>query len=220
MRAAVVTAEGVKVQPGGRAAPAPRSAVRALRAASLNRAIRVAAAARMVRWAARTCFGLDFAGEVAAIACGKGCEARDRSPAAAPALRQYAIAISAACRSADCNLSWEEAATLPSARDHARRIVSNGASRRRERDDLAPPRRASGHADREFMGRDLVGRHLTEMTAAQAEEYGADLAVNRRMPIGRIRFQTHGGMGVNLSSTRSRRDINAAMRCTASSGAS
>jgi NADPH2:quinone reductase len=69
MRAAVVTAEGVRVQEMPRPSPGPEEVLVRVRAATLNRADLGVAAGHShgAMGGAGTILGLDFAGEVAAI---------------------------------------------------------------------------------------------------------------------------------------------------------
>ena len=118
MRAAVVTADGVKVQEVPRPTPGPEEVLVRVRAATLNRAdLGVAAGgSHGAMGGAGTILGLDFAGEVAAVGRAvTGVKPGDRVTCSdAGGYAEYAVAdIGRVLPVPDRNLSWEQAATLP-----------------------------------------------------------------------------------------------------------
>jgi NADPH2:quinone reductase len=118
MRAAVVTADGVKVQDAPRPTPGPEEVLVRVRAATLNRADLAVAAGHShgAMGGAGTVLGLDFAGEVAEVGSAvTGVKPGDRvTCSGAGGYAEYAVAdIGRVLAVPDRNLSWEQAATLP-----------------------------------------------------------------------------------------------------------
>ena len=119
MKAAVVTAEGVKVQDVPEPKPGPAEVLIRVRAAGLNRAdLAVAAGHAHGRMGgAGTIVGLEFAGEVAAV----GAEVPDSirpgmrvMASGAGGYAEYAVADwGRVAPVPDSNMSWAQAATLP-----------------------------------------------------------------------------------------------------------
>ncbi|CAH0275688.1 zinc-binding dehydrogenase [Roseomonas sp. CECT 9278] len=227
MRAAMVTADGVKVQEAPRPAPGPEEVLVRVRAATLNRAdLGVAAGgSHGAMGGAGTILGLDFAGEVAAVGSAvTGVKPGDRvTCSGAGGYAEYAIADMARVQPVpDRNMSWEEAATLPVALATMHdAIVMNG---RLAKGDSVMILGASsgvgimGMQIAKFMGASLVvGTSTDAARRARLKEFGADVAVNTRDAdwADQVLAAT-GGKGVNLVVDQvSAATINAAMRCTA-----
>ncbi|MBR0651955.1 zinc-binding dehydrogenase [Roseomonas terrae] len=227
MRAAVVTAEGVKVQPVAIPAPGPEEVLVRVRAATLNRAdLGVAAGgSHGSMGGAGTILGLDFAGEVAAIGSGvTGVAVGDRvTCSGAGGYAEYAIADAERVQKVpDRNLSWEEAATLPVALATMHdAIVSNGRVAKGESVMILGASSGVGIMGMQiakFMGASLVIGTSTDATRrAKLKEFGADVAVNTRDADWADQvLKATDGRGVNLVIDQiSAATINAAMRCTA-----
>lgn len=227
MRAAVVTAEGVRVQEMPRPSPGPEEVLVRVRAATLNRAdLGVAAGgAHGAMGGPGTILGLDFAGEVAAIGSAvKGVKVGDRVTASGSGgYAEYAVAdIGRVLKVPDRNLSWEEAAALPVALATMHdAIVMNGRLARGESVMILGASSGVGIMGMQvakFMGASLViGTSTDHDRRARLKDFGADLAVNTRDAdwADQVLAAT-GGKGVNLVIDQvSAATINAAMRCTA-----
>ena len=227
MRAAVVTAEGVRVQEMPRPSPGPEEVLVRVRAATLNRAdLGVAAGgAHGAMGGVGTVLGLDFAGEVAAIGSAvTGVKVGDRVTASGSGgYAEYAVAdIGRVQKVPDRNLSWEEAATLPVALATMHdAIVMNGRLAKGESVMILGASSGVGIMGMQiakFMGASLVvGTSTDHDRRARLKEFGADVAVNTRDAdwADQVLAAT-GGKGVNLAIDQvSAATINAAMRCTA-----
>lgn len=227
MRAAVVTAEGVRVQEMPRPSPGPEEVLVRVRAATLNRAdLGVAAGgAHGAMGGPGTILGLDFAGEVAAIGSAvKGVKVGDRVTASGSGgYAEYAVAdIGRVQKVPDRNLSWEEAATLPVALATMHdAIVMNGRLAKGESVMILGASSGVGIMGMQiakFMGASLVvGTSTDHDRRGRLKEFGADVAVNTRDAdwADQVLAAT-GGKGVNLVIDQvSAATINAAMRCTA-----
>lgn len=227
MRAAVVTAEGVKVQQVPRPAPAAGEVLVRVRAATLNRAdLGVAAGGQHgAIGGAGTILGLDFAGEVAAVGAGvTGVAAGDRvTCSGAGGYAEFAVADAGRVLPVpDRNLSWEQAATLPIALATMHdALVTNG---RLVKGESAMILGASsgvgimGLQIAKFMGAAfVVGTSTDPARRARLKEFGADLTVDTKDPgWAEAVLAATGGKGVNLVVDQvSAATINAAMRCTA-----
>lgn len=227
MRAAVVTAEGVRVQEMPRPSPGPEEVLVRVRAATLNRAdLGVAAGgAHGAMGGPGTILGLDFAGEVEAIGSAvTGVKVGDRVTASGSGgYAEYAVAdIGRVQKVPDRNLSWEEAATLPVALATMHdAIVMNGRLAKGESVMILGASSGVGIMGMQiakFMGASLVvGTSTDHDRRARLKEFGADVAVNTRDAdwADQVLAAT-GGKGVNLVIDQiSAATINAAMRCTA-----
>ncbi|WP_209442277.1 zinc-binding dehydrogenase [Neoroseomonas oryzicola] len=227
MRAAVVTAEGVRVQEMPRPSPGPEEVLVRVRAATLNRAdLGVAAGgAHGAMGGPGTILGLDFAGEVEAIGSAvTGVKVGDRVTASGSGgYAEYAVAdIGRVQKVPDRNLSWEEAATLPVALATMHdAIVMNGRLAKGESVMILGASSGVGIMGMQiakFMGASLVvGTSTDHDRRARLKEFGADVAVNTRDAdwVDQVLAAT-GGKGVNLVIDQiSAATINAAMRCTA-----
>ena len=230
MRAAVVTAEGVRVQEVPRPLPGAEEVLVRVRAATLNRADLAVAAggSHGAMGGVGTILGLDFAGEVAAIGSGvTGVKVGDRVTASGSGgYAEYAIAdIGRVQKVPDRNLSWEEAATLPVALATMHdAIVTNGRLASGESVMILGASSGVGIMGMQiakFMGASLVvGTSTDPDRRAKLKEHGADVAVNTRDAdwADQVLAAT-GGKGVNLVIDQiSAATINAAMRCTAIMG--
>ena len=230
MRAAVVTAEGVRVQEAPRPSPGPEEVLVRVRAATLNRAdLGVAAGgAHGAMGGPGTILGLDFAGEVEAIGSAvTGVKVGDRVTASGSGgYAEYAVAdIGRVQKVPDRNLSWEEAATLPVALATMHdAIVMNGRLAKGESVMILGASSGVGIMGMQiakFMGASLVvGTSTDAARRARLKEFGADVAVNTRDAdwADQVLAAT-GGKGVNLVVDQvSAATINAAMRCTAITG--
>lgn len=227
MRAAIVTAEGVKVQPVPRPTPGPEEVLVRVRAATLNRAdLGVAAGgSHGAMGGAGTVLGLDFAGEVAAVGSAvTSVKPGDRvTCGGAGGYAEYAVAdIGRVQKVPDRNLAWEEAATLPVALATMHdAIVSNGRVAQGEAVMILGASSGVGIMGMQiakFMGAGLVvGTSTDEARRGRLKEYGADLAVNTRdADWAEQVLKATEGRGVNLVIDQiSAATINAAMRCTA-----
>lgn len=230
MRAAVVTAEGVRVQDVSRPTPGPEEVLVRVRAATLNRAdLGVAAGgAHGAMGGPGTILGLDFAGEVAAVGSAvKGVKPGDRVTASgAGGYAEYAVADMARVLPVpDRNMSWEQAATLPVALATMHdALVVNGRLAKGESVMILGASSGVGIMGMQiakFMGASLVvGTSTDAGRRARLKEFGADVAVNTRDAdwADQVLAAT-GGKGVNLVVDQvSAATINAAMRCTAITG--
>ena len=230
MRAAVVTAEGVRVQEVSRPSPGPEEVLVRVRAATLNRAdLGVAAGgAHGAMGGPGTILGLDFAGEVAAVGSAvKGVKPGDRVTASgAGGYAEYAVADMARVLPVpDRNMSWEQAATLPVALATMHdALVVNGRLAKGESAMILGASSGVGIMGMQiakFMGASLVvGTSTDADRRARLKEFGADVAVNTRDAdwADQVLAAT-GGKGVNLVVDQiSAATINAAMRCTAITG--
>lgn len=230
MRAAVVTAEGVRVQEVTRPSPGPEEVLVRVRAATLNRAdLGVAAGgAHGAMGGPGTILGLDFAGEVAAVGSAvKGVKPGDRVTASgAGGYAEYAVADMARVLPVpDRNMSWEQAATLPVALATMHdALVVNGRLAKGESAMILGASSGVGIMGMQiakFMGASLVvGTSTDADRRARLKEFGADVAVNTRDAdwADQVLAAT-GGKGVNLVVDQiSAATINAAMRCTAITG--
>lgn len=230
MRAAVVTAEGVRVQDVPRPAPGPQEVLVRVRAATLNRAdLGVAAGhAHGAMGGAGTILGLDFAGEVASVGSEvTGVTPGDRVTASgAGGYAEYAVAdMGRVLPVPDRNLSWEQAATLPVALATMHdALVVNGRLARGESAMILGASSGVGIMGMQiakFMGASLVvGTSTDADRRARLKEFGADVAVDTRDAdwADQVLAAT-GGHGVNLVVDQvSAATIDAAMRCTAITG--
>lgn len=230
MRAAVVTAEGVRVQEVSRPSPGPEEVLVRVRAATLNRAdLGVAAGgAHGAMGGPGTILGLDFAGEVAAVGSAvKGVKPGDRVTASgAGGYAEYAVAdMARVLPLPDRNMSWEQAATLPVALATMHdALVVNGRLAKGESAMILGASSGVGIMGMQiakFMGASLVvGTSTDADRRARLKEFGADVAVNTRDAdwADQVLAAT-GGKGVNLVVDQiSAATINAAMRCTAITG--
>ena len=230
MRAAVVTAEGVRVQDMPRPTPGPEEVLVRVRAATLNRAdLGVAAGgAHGAMGGPGTILGLDFAGEVAAVGSAvKGVKPGDRVTASgAGGYAEYAVADMARVLPVpDRNMSWEQAATLPVALATMHdALVVNGRLAKGESVMILGASSGVGIMGMQiakFMGASLVvGTSTDAGRRARLKEFGADVAVNTRDADWAVQvLAATGGKGVNLVVDQvSAATINAAMRCTAITG--
>ena len=230
MRAAVVTAEGVRVQEVSRPSPGPEEVLVRVRAATLNRAdLGVAAGgAHGAMGGPGTILGLDFAGEVAAVGSAvKGVKPGDRVTASgAGGYAEYAVAdMARVLPLPDRNMSWEQAATLPVALATMHdALVVNGRLAKGESAMILGASSGVGIMGMQiakFRGASLVvGTSTDADRRARLKEFGADVAVNTRDAdwADQVLAAT-GGKGVNLVVDQiSAATINAAMRCTAITG--
>jgi NADPH2:quinone reductase len=227
MRAAVVTADGVKVQQVPRPAPGPQEVLVRVRAATLNRAdLGVAAGhAHGAMGGAGTVLGLDFAGEVAAVGSAvAGVRPGDRvTCSGAGGYAEYAVAdIGRVLPVPDRNMSWEQAATLPVALATMHdALVVNGRIAQGEAAMILGASSGVGIVGMQiakFMGAGLVvGTSTDPARRARLAEFGADLAVDTKDPgWADAVLAATGGKGVDLVVDQvSGPTINAAMRCTA-----
>ncbi len=227
MRAAVVTADGVRVQDVPRPTPAAEEVLVRVRAATLNRADLAVAAggSHGAMGGAGTILGLDFAGEVAAIGSAvTHVKPGDRvTCSGAGGYAEYAIADSHRVQKVpDRNLSWEEAAALPVALATMHdAIVMNGRAAKGESVMILGASSGVGIMGMQiakFMGASLVvGTSTDAGRRARLKEFGADVAVNTRDAdwADQVLAATDG-RGVNLVIDQvSGPAINDAMRCTA-----
>jgi NADPH2:quinone reductase len=230
MRAAVVTADGVKVQQAPRPLPGPQEVLVRVRAATLNRAdLGVAAGhAHGAMGGAGTVLGLDFAGEVAEVGSAvTGVKQGDRvTCSGAGGYAEYAVAdIGRVLPVPDRNLSWEQAATLPVALATMHdALVVNG---RFVAGETAMILGASsgvglmGMQIAKFLGATVVvGTSTDAARRARLSEFGADVAVDTKDPgwVDQVLAAT-GGHGVDVVVDQvSGALINAAMRATAITG--
>lgn len=227
MRAAVVTADGVRVQDVPRPNPGPEEVLVRVRAATLNRAdLGVAAGgAHGAIGGPGTILGLDFAGEVAAVGSAvKGVKPGDRVTASgAGGYAEYAVAdMGRVLPVPDRNLSWEQAATLPVALATMHdALVVNGRLARGESVMILGASSGVGLMALQiakFMGAGfVVGTSTDAARRARLAEFGADLAVDTKdAGWADAVLAATGGKGVNLVVDQvSGPTINAAMRCTA-----
>lgn len=227
MRAAVVTAEGVRVQVVPRPGPGPEEVLVRVRAATLNRAdLGVAAGGTHgAIGGAGTILGLDFAGEVAAVGSAvTGVKPGDRVTASgAGGYAEYALAdMGRVMAVPDRNLSWEQAATLPVALATMHdALVVNGRLAKGESVMILGASSGVGIMGLQvarFMGASfVVGTSTDAARRGRLQEFGADLAVDTNDPgWADAVLAATGGRGVNLVVDQvSAATINAAMRCTA-----
>lgn len=227
MRAAMVTAEGVKVQEAPRPTPGPEEVLVRVRAATLNRAdLGVAAGgSHGAMGGAGTILGLDFAGEVAAVGSAvTGVKPGDRvTCSGAGGYAEYALADMARVQPVpDRNMSWEAAATLPVALATMHdAVVMNGRLAQGESVMILGASSGVGIMGMQiakFMGASLVvGTSTDAARRARLAAFGADVAVNTRdADWAEQVLAATGGRGVNLVVDQvSGPTINAAMRCTA-----
>ena len=227
MRAAVVTAEGVKVQDIPRPAPGPEEVLVRVRAATLNRAdLGVAAGhAHGAMGGAGTILGLDFAGEVAAVGSAvTGVKPGDRvTCSGAGGYAEYAVTdMGRVMPVPDRNLSWEQAAALPVALGTMHdALVMNGRLTKGESVMILGASSGVGLMALQiakFLGAaTVVGTSTDAGRRARLAEFGADLAVDTKDAgwVDQVLAAT-GGKGVNLVVDQiSGGTINAAMRATA-----
>lgn len=227
MKAAVVTAEGVKVQQAPRPVPGPEQVLVRVRAAGLNRAdLGVAAGHAHGRMGgAGTILGLEFAGEVAAVGAGvSGIKPGDRVMCAGSGgYAEYAIADMGRVQPVpDRNMSWEEAATLPVALATMHdALISNGRLAKGEAVLILGASSGVGLMGMQiakYMGAGLViGTSTNAERRARLKEFGADHAVNTNDSdwADQVLALTEG-RGVQLVIDQvSGGTINAAMRATA-----
>lgn len=227
MRAAVVTAEGVRVQVVPRPGPGPEEVLVRVRAATLNRAdLGVAAGGTHgAIGGAGTILGLDFAGEVAAVGSAvTGVKPGDRVTASgAGGYAEYALAdMGRVMEVPDRNLSWEQAAALPVALATMHdALVVNGRLAKGESVMILGASSGVGIMGLQiarFMGASfVVGTSTDAARRGRLKEFGADLAVDTNDPgWADAVLAATGGRGVNLVVDQvSAATINAAMRCTA-----
>lgn len=227
MRAAVVTAEGVRVQVVPRPGPGPEEVLVRVRAATLNRAdLGVAAGGTHgAIGGAGTILGLDFAGEVAAVGSAvTGVKPGDRVTASGVGgYAEYALAdMGRVMAVPDRNLSWEQAAALPVALATMHdALVVNGRLAKGESVMILGASSGVGIMGLQiarFMGASfVVGTSTDAARRGRLKEFGADLAVDTNDPgWADAVLAATGGRGVNLVVDQvSAATINAAMRCTA-----
>lgn len=230
MRAAVVTAEGVKVQEAPRPTPGPEEVLVRVRAATLNRADLGVAAGHShgSMGGAGTILGLDFAGEVAEVGSAvKGVKPGDRvTCSGAGGYAEYAVAdIGRVLPVPDRNLSWEQAATLPVALATMHdALVVNGRFAKGESAMILGASSGVGLMGMQiakFMGAAIVvGTSTDAARRARLAEFGADVAVDTKDAawVDQVLAAT-GGRGVDVVVDQvSGALINAAMRATAITG--
>ena len=227
MRAAVVTAEGVKVQQMPRPTPGPEEVLVRVRAATLNRAdLGVAAGhAHGAMGGPGTILGLDFAGEVAAVGSAvTGVKPGDRvTCSGAGGYAEYAVAdMGRVLPVPDRNMSWEQAATLPVALGTMHdALVVNGRLAKGESVMILGASSGVGlmamQIAKHLGAAVVVGTSTDAGRRARLGEFGADVAVDTRDAgwVDQVLAAT-GGKGVNLVIDQiSGATINAAMRATA-----
>ncbi|BDG72313.1 zinc-binding dehydrogenase [Roseomonas fluvialis] len=230
MRAAVVTADGVKVQEAPRPIPGPEEVLVRVRAATLNRAdLGVAAGgSHGAMGGAGTILGLDFAGEVAAVGNAvTGVKPGDRvTCSGAGGYAEYAVAdIGRVLPVPDRNLSWEQAATLPVALATMHdALVVNGRFAKGESAMILGASSGVGLIGMQiakFLGaKVVVGTSTDAARRARLAEFGADVAVDTKDSgwVDQVLGAT-GGRGVDVVVDQiSGATINAAMRATAITG--
>lgn len=230
MRAAVVTADGVRVREMPRPSPGPEDVLVRVRAATLNRAdLGVAAGgAHGAMGGPGTILGLDFAGEVAAVGSAvQGVKPGDRVTASgAGGYAEYAVAdVGRVLPVPDRNMSWEEAATLPVALATMHdALVVNGRLAKGESVMILGASSGVGIMGMQiakFMGASfVVGTSTDAGRRARLAEFGADLAVDTKQAgWADAVLAATDGKGVHLVVDQvSGPTINAAMRCTAITG--
>lgn len=230
MRAAVVTADGVKVQEAPRPAPGPEEVLVRVRAATLNRADLAVAAGHShgAMGGTGTVLGLDFAGEVAEVGSAvTGVKPGDRvTCSGAGGYAEYAVAdIGRVLSVPDRNLSWEQAATLPVALATMHdALVVNGRFRAGESAMILGASSGVGLMGMQiakFLGATVVvGTSTDPARRARLGEFGADVAVDTQDAgwVDQVLAAT-GGRGVDVVVDQvSGALINAAMRATAITG--
>jgi NADPH2:quinone reductase len=230
MRAAVVTADGVKVQEAPRPSPGPEDILVRVRAATLNRADLAVAAGHShgAMGGAGTVLGLDFAGEVAEVGSAvTGVRPGDRvTCSGAGGYAEYAVAdIGRVLPVPDRNLSWEQAATLPVALATMHdALVVNGRFRAGESAMILGASSGVGLMGMQiakFLGATVVvGTSTDAVRRARLAEFGADVAVDTKDSgwVDEVLAVT-GGRGVDVVVDQvSGALINAAMRATAITG--
>jgi NADPH2:quinone reductase len=230
MRAAVVTADGVKVQEAPRPSPGPEEILVRVRAATLNRADLGVAAGHShgAMGGAGTVLGLDFAGEVAEVGSTvTSVKPGDRvTCSGAGGYAEYAVAdIGRVLPVPDRNLSWEQAATLPVALATMHdALVVNGRFKAGESAMILGASSGVGLMGMQiakFLGATVVvGTSTDAARRARLSEFGADVAVDTRDPawVDQVLAAT-GGHGVDVVVDQvSGALINAAMRATAITG--
>ncbi len=230
MRAAVVTAEGVKVQEAPRPTPGPEEVLVRVRAATLNRADLGVAAGHShgSMGGAGTILGLDFAGEVAEVGSAvTSVKPGDRvTCSGAGGYAEYAVAdIGRVLPVPDRNLSWEQAATLPVALATMHdALVVNGRFAKGESAMILGASSGVGLMGMQiakFLGAAVVvGTSTDPARRARLAEFGADVAVDTKDAawVDQVLAAT-GGRGVDVVVDQvSGALINAAMRATAITG--
>ena len=230
MRAAVVTADGVKVQDAPRPSPGAEEILVRVRAATLNRADLGVAAGHShgAMGGAGTVLGLDFAGEVAEVGSAvTGVKPGDRvTCSGAGGYAEYAVAdIGRVLPVPDRNLSWEQAATLPVALATMHdALVVNGRFRAGESAMILGASSGVGLMGMQiakFLGATVVvGTSTDTARRARLGEFGADVAVDTKDAgwVDEV-LEATGGRGVDVVVDQvSGALINAAMRATAITG--
>lgn len=227
MRAAMVTADGVKVREAARPTPGPEEVLVRVRAATLNRAdLGVAAGhAHGAMGGPGTILGLDFAGEVAAVGNAvTGIKPGDRvTCSGSGGYAEYAVAdMGRVMPVPDRNMSWEQAAALPVALGTMHdALVTNGRLAKGESVMILGASSGVGLMALQiakFLGAaTVVGTSTDAGRRARLAEFGADVAVDTKDAgwADQVLAAT-GGKGVNLVIDQvSGGTINAAMKATA-----
>jgi len=229
MKAAVVTDNGVQIQDVPTPSPKPNEVLVRVRACGLNRADLMVASgmAHGRAGGAGTVVGLEFVGEVAEL----GAEAKAQSGlqvgdrvmcGGAQGWAEYAVADwGRAAKIPDGNVSWNEAATLPTALNTMHNAVVT-AGRMQADENVLIQGASSGVGLMAMQIAKHKGASLVIGTATNAErreklkEYGADLPLDSKDPSWADQvLEATGGEGVDLIVDNvSGYTVNDSLRCT------
>ncbi len=228
MKAVVVTPSGVQIQDVAKPNPKPNEVLVRVRACGLNRADLMVASgmAHGRTGGAGTIVGLEFVGEV--VECGAEAAANGLKPGdrvmcgGAQGWAEYAVADwGRAMKIPDANVSWNEAATLPTALNTMHNAVVT-AGRMQTGESVLIQGASSGvglmaQQIARYKGAGLViGTSTNAERRARLKEFGADLALDSRDPTWADQvLEATKGEGVDLIVDNvSSYTVNDSLRCT------